>query len=153
VVAKLLSIVGPCRAYFGEKDFQQLAVIRNMTLDLSLPVEIIGCPTVREKDGLAMSSRNVNLTPAARAAAPVLHRALQAGRQAVLDGARSASAVCSVMSNTVATEKLVQLDYAAIVDALSFDVPHPLAGELRLLIAARLPNARLIDNVGVVVPA
>lgn len=153
VVAKLFSIVGECRAYFGEKDFQQLAVIRNMAMDLSMPVEIVGCPTVREKDGLAMSSRNVNLTPAARTAAPVLYRALQAGRQAVLDGARSATDVRGVMAKVVAAEKIVELDYAEIVDALSFEVPHPLAGELRLLIAARVPNARLIDNIGVVAPA
>ena len=86
VVAKLFSIVGSCRAYFGEKDFQQLAVVRRMVADLSMPVAVVACPTVREPDGLALSSRNAYLEPPERAAAPVVHRSLQAGRAAVLAG-------------------------------------------------------------------
>jgi pantoate--beta-alanine ligase len=152
VVTKLFAIAGPCRAYFGEKDFQQLAVVRKLALDLSLPVEVIGRPTVREPDGLAMSSRNVNLSPDERSAAPVLHRALLAGRRAIEAGERDPTTVRRVMAGEVATEPLARLDYAEVVDAATFDVPDPLAGELRLLIAARFAKARLIDNVGVVVP-
>ena len=148
VVAKLFSIVGPCRAYFGEKDFQQLAVVRAMARDLSMPVEVVGCPTRREPDGLAMSSRNVNLSDSERAAAPVLHRALVAGRDAIEAGVRDAAAVRAVMEQVVAHEPLVTLDYAAVVDAATFDVSQPLAGELRLLIAARFERVRLIDNIG-----
>jgi len=148
VVTKLFSIVGPCRAYFGEKDFQQLAVIRRLVLDLSLPIEVVACPTIREPDGLAMSSRNVLLTPDARRAAPVLLRALQAGRLAIEAGERDAMRVRRAMRVVVESEPLVELDYAEVVDESSFVIPTPLAGTLRLLIAARLPHARLIDNIG-----
>jgi pantoate--beta-alanine ligase len=149
VVAKLFSIAGPCAAYFGEKDFQQLAVVRTMVRDLSLPVDVVGCPTVREPDGLAMSSRNVYLSAAERAAAPVLHRALLAGRSSVVAGERDAARVRRTMHDIVATEPLAALDYAEVVSASSFEVPDPLVGELRLLVAARFSKARLIDNVGV----
>ena len=148
VVAKLFSIAGPCRAYFGEKDFQQLAVVRAMVRDLSMPVEVMGCTTVREPDGLAMSSRNVNLSSAERAAAPVLHRALVAGRDALESGVRDAAGVRAAMERVVAQEPHATLDYVAVVDAATFDVPEPLAGELRLLIAVRFARARLIDNIG-----
>ena len=149
VVAKLFAIAGPCRAYFGEKDYQQLAVIRRMVADLSLPVEIVACPTIREADGLAMSSRNVNLTAPARRAAPVLQRALQAGRRAIESrGERDPAAVRAVMAEVVDGEPIVELDYAEVVDAATLATPERLDGELRLLIAARLPNARLIDNIG-----
>jgi pantoate--beta-alanine ligase len=148
VVTKLFAIVGPCRAYFGEKDFQQLAVIRRLVFDLSMPIDIVACPTIREPDGLAMSSRNVNLTADARRAAPVLLRALQAGRQAIEQGERDAAEVRRAMREVIEPEPLIDLDYAEVVDASSFVIPTPLAGTLRLLIAARLPNARLIDNIG-----
>jgi pantoate--beta-alanine ligase len=149
VVAKLFSIAGPCRAFFGEKDFQQLAVVRAMVRDLSMPIEVIGCPTVRESDGLAMSSRNVYLSPDERAAAPVLHRALLAGRATIEAGERDADAVRRTMHEVVAAEPLAELDYAEVVSASTFEVPQPLKGELRLLIAARFAKARLIDNVGI----
>jgi pantoate--beta-alanine ligase len=152
VVAKLFAIVGPCRAYFGEKDFQQLAVIRQMTRDLSIPVEVVGCPTVREPDGLALSSRNAYLTPQERAAAPVVHRALQAGRVAVHAGERDPAAVRALMADLIHAEPLAELDYAEVVDAATFDVPSPLDGTLRLLAAVRFGKARLIDNLGVEVP-
>lgn len=153
VVAKLFAIVGPCHAFFGEKDFQQLAVIRQMVHDLSLPVEVVGCPTVREPDGLAMSSRNAYLTPAERAAAPVVHRALQAGRALVEAGERDPATVRAAMAAVIDAEPLAELDYAEVVDARTLEVTEPLAGTLRLLAAVRFGSARLIDNVGVVAPS
>jgi pantoate--beta-alanine ligase len=153
VVAKLFAIVGPRRAYFGEKDFQQLAVVRRMVRDLSLPVEVVGCPTVRELDGLALSSRNSYLTADEREAAPVVYRALRAGAAAILAGERDAAAVRTLMRQIIEAEPLAQVDYAEVVDADSFRIPDPLAGNLRLLAAVRFGRARLIDNVGVTVPA
>ena len=149
VVAKLFSIVGPCRAYFGAKDWQQVAVVRRMARDLSMPVEVVACPTLREPDGLAMSSRNVYLSPDERAAAPVLYRALRAGAAAVGAGERDPAAVRDLMAGIIEAEPLAGLDYAEVVDADSFTVPDPLAGNLRLLAAVRFGRARLIDNVGV----
>jgi pantoate--beta-alanine ligase len=151
VVAKLFAIVGPCAAYFGEKDFQQLAVVARLARDLSLPVTVVGCPTRREPDGLAMSSRNVYLTAAEREAAPVLHRALTAGAAAVLAGERDPAVVRRLVAEIVEAEPLAQLDYAAVVDAGSLSVPDRLSGNVRLLAAVRFGRARLIDNVGVTV--
>ncbi len=152
VVAKLFALASPCRAYFGEKDFQQLAVVRKMALDLSFPVVVVGCPTVREPDGLAMSSRNAYLGPDERAAAPVLHRALQAGADAIRAGERDPAAACSLMAGLIAAEPLAELDYVAVVDAATLEPVDPLAGELRLLTAARFGRARLLDNLGVSAP-
>jgi pantoate--beta-alanine ligase len=153
VVAKLFGIVGPCRAYFGEKDFQQLAVVRRLVADLSLPVAVVGCPTVREPDGLAMSSRNVYLTAEERGAAPVLHQALRAGRAAIEAGERDPAVVREAMAGPIRAEPLAELDYAEVVDAATFAVPEPLVGTLRLLVAARFGGARLIDNLGATVGA
>lgn len=151
VVAKLFAIVGQSRAYFGEKDFQQLAVVRRMAADLSLPVEVIGCPTVRSADGLALSSRNAYLATEERRAAPTLHRALVAGADCVRAGERDPRVVVDAMTAIIAAEPLFDLDYAAVVDPATFATPDPLAGELRLLAAGRLGKARLIDNLGVTV--
>lgn len=151
VVAKLFAIVGPCRAYFGAKDFQQVAVVRRMAHDLSFPVDVVACPTQREPDGLAMSSRNVYLTSGERAAAPVLYTALRAGAAAIGAGERDPAAVRELVAGIIEAEPLAELDYAEVVDADSFTVPDPLAGTLRLLAAVRFGRARLIDNVGVTV--
>jgi pantoate--beta-alanine ligase len=148
VVAKLFAMAGRCRAYFGEKDFQQLAIVRRMAADLSFPVEVVPCPTVRAADGLALSSRNAYLTETERAAAPVLHRALEAGVKAARAGDDPEVAMAAVL----ATEPLVQPDYAVAVDAATLQPARDLAGDLRLLVAARLPSARLIDNMGVTLP-
>ena len=148
VVAKLFSLAGPCRAYFGEKDFQQLAVVRRMAADLSLPVEIVPCETVREPDGLALSSRNVRLSVEQRRAAVVLSRALGAGQAAVTAGMDSPAQLSVVMQGVVATEPLVTLDYAVAVDAATLAEPTAVTdpGSLRLLIAATVGPVRLIDN-------
>ena len=151
VVAKLFSIVGPCRAYFGAKDFQQVAVVRRMAADLSLPVEVVACTTRREPDGLALSTRNDYLTPDERAAAPVVYTALRAGVAAIAAGERDPAAVRDLMAGVITAEPLAELDYAEVVDADSFTVPEPLCGNLRLLAAVRFGRARLIDNVGVTV--
>jgi len=148
VVAKLFNIAGPCHAYFGEKDWQQLAVIRRMAADLSFPVEVVGCPTIREPDGLAMSSRNAYLTPDERAAAPVVHWALVAGAAAIAAGERSAAAVRGLVADLISAEPLAALDYAEVVDADTLQEVDPLTGKLRLLAAARFGRARLIDNEG-----
>ena len=148
VVVTLLSAAGRCRTYFGEKDFQQLAVVRRATADLSLPVEVVGCATVREEDGLALSSRNVRLAPDERAAAPVLHRALRAGAGALASGA-DRPAVEEAMARTVASEPLVTLDYAVLVDARDLEPADDLGADrpLRLLVAATVGPVRLIDNL------
>jgi pantoate--beta-alanine ligase len=151
VVAKLFAVVGPCRAYFGAKDFQQIAVVRRMAQDLSFPVEVVACPTQRERDGLAMSSRNVYLTPDERAAAPVVYTALRAGAAAITAGERDPAAVRELVAGIIEAEPLAELDYAEVVDADSFLVPETLTGNLRLLAAVRFGRARLIDNVGVTV--
>lgn len=153
VVTKLLSVVGPSRAYFGEKDWQQLAVIRRMVQDLDMPVTVVGCPVVRELDGLAMSSRNVYLTEAERRAATVLNRALAAGVACVEAGERDPTVVRRVVEEMIAAEPLVaEPDYVAVVDAATLESVKPLAGAVRLLVAARVGRARLIDNMGVTVP-
>ncbi len=148
VVAKLFSLAGPCRAYFGEKDFQQLAVVRRLCADLSLPVEVVGCPTVREADGLALSSRNVRLSADERRAAVVLSRALAAGQAAMAEGTRSTAELSIVMRGVVATEPLVELDYAVAVDSATLMEPGEVAdpASARLLIAAVVGPVRLIDN-------
>ena len=149
VVAKLFSLVGPSRAYFGEKDFQQLAVVRRMAADLSMPVEVVGCPIVREDDGLAMSSRNVYLSPAQRAAAPVLRSALGAAADAVAAGERSVAAVEAVVADAIAAEPEAELDYAALVDAATLEPATDVAGTQRLLVAARFGTTRLLDNLAI----
>jgi len=148
VVAKLFSIAGPCRAYFGEKDYQQLAVVRRLVADLSLPVDVVGCATVREPDGLALSSRNVRLSPAERRSAVTLSRALAAGQLALEEGVVDAAVVSELMQRLVEGEPSVQLDYAAVVDAHDLVtcgmVTDPTS--VRLLIAAQVGPVRLIDN-------
>jgi len=149
VVAKLFAIAGECRAYFGEKDYQQLLVVTRLAADLSFPVEVVGCPTVREPDGLALSSRNAYLSAGERRAATVLARAL---RSAAGSTERDAARLRAQMAATVAEEPLVRLDYAEVADATTLEpldqVPAGGRGA-RLLIAAWVGPTRLIDNMEV----
>lgn len=153
IVAKLFSLAGPCVAYFGEKDYQQLAVIRRMVDDLSMPVAVVACPTVRETDGLAMSSRNAYLTPAEREAAPQLYHALLAGKRSIEDeGVDEPALVEKVMAESLATRPAFVLDYASVADPDTLQAPQRVTTEVRLLIAARIGRARLIDNVAATPP-
>jgi len=153
VVAKLLVIVRPHAAYFGEKDAQQLRIIRKMTRDLHLGVTIVGCPTVRAADGLALSSRNAYLDPAQRAAAPVLHRALAAAAATVAAGETDAARVVAGVRATIAGEPLARLDYAEAVDDDTLEPVTTIRRRVLLAVAAWFGNARLIDNLVLAPPA
>ena len=154
IVAKLFNLTGRCRAYFGEKDYQQLCVIRRLTADLSLPVEVIGCPTVREPDGFALSSRNSYLSVEERRVAPGLYYALLAGKRAVEDdGIDDPDKVEMLMADALRSPAATgprasfRLDYARVADPDTLARPGRITREVRLLAAARLGRARLIDNL------
>jgi pantoate--beta-alanine ligase len=150
VVAKLFNIVQPDRAYFGEKDFQQLCVIRRMVEDLNMPIAIVPVPIFREADGLALSSRNVYLAPDERAAAPVLHRALQVARQTIEKGERDPEVVKNAAAAILALEKLARPEYFEIVDTLEVQPVSQITGEVRIAGAIWVGKTRLIDNVAAV---
>ena len=154
VVAKLFNIAGPSRAYFGEKDFQQLAVVRRMAADLDQPVTVIGCPIVREADGLAMSSRNIYLSSSEREAATVISRALRAGAAMISAGESDPAVIEAHMASIIEAEPLAELDYAVVVDPDSLLTPAELLSgtNVRLLMVAKVGSPRLLDNLGVDVP-
>jgi len=152
VVAKLLTIVHPTDAWFGQKDYQQAAIIQRMVLDLKVPSTIRIMPTVREADGLAMSSRNVYLTPEQRAQAPALYRALSWGKRHILDGERHAARVEAGMRRMVQEQPLLDPDYLAVADAKRLEPMSAIRGRAVLLGAVRVGTTRLIDNVLVDVP-
>ena len=145
VVAKLFNIVDPTRAYFGQKDAQQLAVVRKMVADLNFDVQVVGCPTVREADGLAKSSRNTYLSAEERSAATVLARALAAGRAVACPGVASAELVAA-MREVLAAEPLAAIDYIAVVDAVTMQPVQRVDGEVLVALAVRIGATRLIDN-------
>jgi pantoate--beta-alanine ligase len=149
VVTKLFSIVGPCTAYFGRKDAQQLAVVRRMATDLRLAVDVVGCPLVREPDGIAMSSRNAFLSPDDRCRATVLVRALRAAADAVGAGERDAATVRAAMVATLSTEPLVRVDYAEVVDAATLRSVDRIDRDTLVALAAFVGTTRLIDNIGI----
>jgi pantoate--beta-alanine ligase len=151
MVLTLLNIAGPCTTYFGEKDWQQLVIFQRMAEDLRLPSRVLACPTVREPDGLAISSRNAKLTPPQRAAAPTLYRALTAAAEAARAGQRDARVVTEI-----ALERLREVsvpDYVVAVEARTLRPLSVLGGDVRLLASSVFGTTPLVDNVGFTVPA
>src|SRR6185503_17991103 len=146
VVAILFDLVGADHAYFGQKDAQQVMVIRQMARDLAIATEVIACPTIREPDGLALSSRNVHLSAEERAAAPVLHRALLAARARWEDGERSAAALRSAMREMLTAEPLADVDYVSVADGTTLAELDRIEGPALLSLAVRFGTTRLIDN-------
>ncbi|MBI3962733.1 MAG: pantoate--beta-alanine ligase [Deinococcus sp.] len=149
VVAKLLNVTQPNRAYFGEKDYQQLQVIHALVRDLNIPVEVVGCPTVREENGLAMSSRNVFLSPEQRQRAEIIYRALRRGQELVRSGERQVARLEEALRQVLAQEPELRLDYVAVVDAKTLEPLSQLNGIGRVLVAAYLGSVRLIDNAAI----
>jgi pantoate--beta-alanine ligase len=147
VVLKLLNIIRPSRAYFGEKDYQQLQVIRRMTDDLNLPLEVVGCPIVRDEDGLAMSSRNMYLSPDERKSALLLNRALSSALDLFEKGERSGTVLERTVRDILNSDRKVECEYVCVKDAASLkDIPR-IDREAVIAIAARVGKARLIDNI------
>ncbi|WP_428119064.1 pantoate--beta-alanine ligase [Candidatus Poriferisodalis sp.] len=147
VVTKLLNIVAPQRAYFGEKDFQQLVIIATMARELNLDVEIVGCETVRDDDGLALSSRNALLDPVQRAVAPLLATVLRDASAAVAAGERDASKLIAEARTTLNSEPQFESDYVEVVDPATLEPVSTITGTVRIAAAAYLGSARLTDNV------
>jgi pantoate--beta-alanine ligase len=146
VVAILLALVGADRAYFGQKDAQQVRVIERMATDLALPTRVVPCPTVRDTDGLALSSRNVHLSIAERAAAPVLHRALLAGKALYQHGERDAERLRSQVREVLATEPLADVEYVSCADGATLRELERVEDAALLSLAVRFGGTRLIDN-------
>ncbi|HEX5263977.1 MAG TPA: pantoate--beta-alanine ligase [Phenylobacterium sp.] len=147
VVAKLFNIVQPTRAYFGQKDAQQSVVVRKMVRDLNLPVDVVVAPTVREPDGLALSSRNSYLTPPQRAAAPVIYRALRAAQDLFKAGERDAETLREAMRRIIAAEPQMQIDYISVADPMSLRELRTIDQQALASMAVRLGTTRLIDNL------
>ncbi len=146
VVAKLFTGVQPHKAYFGQKDAQQAAVIRQMTRDLNFPIEIVVCPIVREPDGLAMSSRNVYLDPEQRKAATVLYRSLSAARNAYENGERDAAKLRQIMKDVLATEPMAQVQYVSCADYDTLEELEMVTGKALLSLEVFMGKTRLSDN-------
>ena len=145
VITKLFNIIQPTNAYFGEKDAQQLAIIRKMVYDLNFPVNIIGVPIVRESDGLAKSSRNTYLSKEERKAATILYKAIQEGKQYINRGA-SADSIINTMTEIINTEPLAKIDYVSVVDANTMQPVHEITSPVLVAIAVYIGSTRLIDN-------
>lgn len=146
VVSKLFNIVGPDRAYFGQKDAQQLATVRRFVRDLNFNIEIVACPIVREEDGLAKSSRNTYLSQEERKAALILSKSLRKGRESVENGERSARAVIDIISESLKTEPMARVDYVEVVDLNNVQRVEKIEGETLVAIAVYIGKTRLIDN-------
>ena len=152
VVTVLFDLIRPDRTYFGQKDAQQCLVVRQLVGDLALPIQVVVCPTVREADGLAVSSRNRLLSLAERAAAPVLYRGLDEGRLAIESGERDGEIVRERMRDILAGEALLQPDYVSVADGSTLRELDEVSGDVLLSLAARIGTTRLIDNVPLKVP-
>ncbi len=146
VVSKLFNIVTPDKAYFGQKDAQQLAVIRRMVRDLSFRIEIVGCPIVRENDGLAKSSRNTYLNEDERKAAVVISKSLAIGQQMIEDGETSSKIVVEKITTEIESEPLAKIDYIKVVDADSIEPIEKIGGRILVAVAVYIGKTRLIDN-------
>ena len=146
VVLKLFNIVKPDRAYFGQKDAQQLAVIRRMVKDLNVDTEIVGCPIVREADGLAKSSRNTYLNPDERKAALILSRSLKLGRELIENGETDSKAVIKAITDNINTEPLAKIDYVDVVDFDTITPVDKIVKSVLVAIAVYIGKTRLIDN-------
>lgn len=146
VVTKLFNIVNPDRAYFGDKDAQQLAIIRRFVRDLNIDIEIIGCPIIREEDGLAKSSRNTYLSKKERQAALILSQSLNLAKDAINSGERNSSVVIDIISNSIKKEPLAKIDYIEVVDSLSMKPVKTIEKSVLVAIAVYIGKTRLIDN-------
>ena len=146
VVSKLFNIVAPDKAYFGQKDAQQLAIIKRMVRDLNFDIEIIGCPIIREEDGLAKSSRNTYLNPQERAAAVILSKAIFTGQKMVKEGIKDALTVKATMMAILKSEPLANVEYVEMVDFGTLQDVETINGPILTAIAVRIGKTRLIDN-------
>jgi len=148
VVAKLIAVARPSRSYFGQKDFQQTVIVRQMVKDLHLDSEIVVCPTIREEDGLALSSRNAYLDKTQRIAATALYRCLMKGSSEISSGVRSGARVREAMNRVLADETQISaIDYASVYDPATLDEVDEIRGEVLLAVAVRMAATRLIDNI------
>jgi len=146
VVTKLFNIVNPDRAYFGEKDAQQLAVIKRMVRDLNIDVEVVGCPIIREEDGLAKSSRNTYLSCEERKAAVILSKSLKLGKDELDGGERNSDKIIDIIKNNINSEELALIDYVQVVDSLSIESVENIEKTILIAIAVYIGKTRLIDN-------
>ncbi len=146
VVNKLFNIVKPDRAYFGEKDAQQLAIIMRMVKDLNMDIEIVGCPIIREADGLAKSSRNIYLTPEERKAAVILSKSVALGKKMVAEGEKDAKKIVTAMKELINSEPLATIDYVEMVDMDTMKAIDEVRGHVLCAMAVKFGKARLIDN-------
>jgi len=147
VVTKLFNIVEPDRAYFGQKDGQQLLLIQKITRELNLDIEIVGCPTVREEDGLALSSRNKYLSTEERKAAKILYSTLKKAQRRIEEGERDGEKIQKIMEEEIAREPLARLDYASVVKRSDLSEAEKISGPIMIAIAVFFGSARLIDNI------
>lgn len=153
VVLKLFNLIRPHKAFFGEKDYQQLVIIKKMITDLHIPVEIVGCPTIRDLDGIAMSSRNIYLNPQERKSATLLYKALKGTKKIILDGEHRPKKIRQHMVNLLEQDSIITIDYVAVCNPETLQELETIENKTLLAVACRIGKARLIDNIIVELPA